>query len=125
VNEKAHRSVREEKMEATPGRKFYNDQLGYLYAKDVDGLIDHHYNEDAVLISFDVVVYGREALKEYFRGYLKTLGNLEIKSTNKFRETIDTIFLEASVVSNLGSTVVYDAMVLRDGKISYHFTGIK
>lgn len=112
-------------MEETPGRKFYREQLGYLAARDVDGLIDNHYNADAVLIGFDMVVRGRAALKEYFRNYLTRLGNLEVTSTNKFRETADTIFLEASVVSQSGPAVVYDAMVLRDGKISYHFTGVK
>jgi len=109
----------------TPGRKFYEEQLNYLFAKDVDGLIDNHYNEDAVLIGFDFVVKGRDALKEHFRNYLKMLGNLEVKSTDKFRETEDTTFLEASVMSNLGPAVVYDAWVLRNGKISYHFTGVK
>jgi ketosteroid isomerase-like protein len=109
----------------TPGRKFYEEQLQYIFAKDVDGLIDNHYNEDAVLIGFDFVVKGRDALKKYFRGYLEMLGKLELKSTDKFRETEDTIFLEASVVSKLGPAVVYDAFVLRDGKASYHFTGVK
>ncbi|HEU5375648.1 MAG TPA: nuclear transport factor 2 family protein [Ktedonobacteraceae bacterium] len=112
-------------MEATPGRTFYNEQLAYLFAKDIENLINRHYNEDAVLIGFDFVVRGRDALKEYFRAYLEKLGSLEVKSTNKFHETTDTIFLEASVVSHLGPAVVYDAMVLRNGKISYHFTGIK
>lgn len=112
-------------MEPTSGRKFYDEQLSYLFAKDVDGLIDNHYHDDAVLISFDFVVKGSDALKEHFRNYLKMLGNLEVKSTDKFTETEDTIFFQASVVSYLGPAVVYDALVLRNGKIAYHFTGVK
>ena len=110
---------------AGEGRKFYDRQLEYLFAKDVDGLIENNYNEDAVLVSFDRVVKGREALKEHFRGYLEMLGDLKVKSTDKFQETEDTIFFEASVESNFGPAVVYDAFVLKNGKISYHFTGVK
>jgi ketosteroid isomerase-like protein len=109
----------------TPGRKFYEEQLNYLFAKDVDGLIDNHYNEDALLVSVDFVVKGRDALKKHFRNYLAMLGNLEVKSTDKFQETEDTAILEASVVSDLGPAHVYDSWVLKNGKIAYHFTGVK
>src|SRR5207249_3266606 len=78
---------------------------------------------DAVLISFDVTIRGREALREYFRTYLERLGTLTVTSTDKFTETEDSIFFEATVASNLGTVRVYDAFVLRDGKISYHFAG--
>jgi hypothetical protein len=107
------------------GRQFYERQLQYLFDKDVDGLIDNNYNEDAVLVSFDNVVRGRPALKEHFRNYLQMLGDLKVKSTDKFQETDDTIFFEASVESNFGPAVVYDSFVLDNGKISYHFTGVK
>lgn len=109
----------------TPGRRFYEEQLNYLFAKDVDGLIDNHYNEDAILVSVDFVVKGRDALKVHFRNYLAMLGNLELKSTDKFNETDNSAILEASVVSNLGPAKVYDAWIIENGKISYHFTGIK
>lgn len=112
-------------MATTPGRAFYDKQLEYLYAKDVDGLIDNNYNEDAVLVSFDGIVKGGEALKEHFRGYLEYLGSITVDSTDKFTETEDSIFFEATVTTKLGQVHVYDAMVFRDGKISYHFTGVK
>jgi len=112
-------------MSKTPGQQFYDEQLGYIYAGDVDGLIDNHYHEDALLVGFDLTVRGRDALKEHFRNYLKTIGKLTVKSTDKFQDTGDTLFFEASVVSNLGPAVVFDAFVLRDGKIVYHFTGVK
>lgn len=107
------------------GNEFYQRQLEYLFAKDVDGLIDNNYNDDAVLISFDTVVKGSNALKEHFRNYLNMLGDLKVISTDKFQETDDTMFFEASVESNFGPAVVYDAFVMRNGKISYHFTGVK
>ena len=111
-------------MNSSPGRRFYEEQLAYLAAKDVDGLVANHYNDDAALISFDVTVRGREALREYFRTYLERLGTLTVTSTDKFTETEDTVFFEATVTSNLGTVRVYDAFVLRDGKISYHFAGV-
>jgi hypothetical protein len=111
-------------LSSSPGRKFYEEQLDHLAAKDVDGLVANHYNDDAVLISFDVTVKGREALREYFQTYLDRLGTLTVTSTDKFTETENTIFFEATVTSNLGTVRVYDAFVLRDGKISYHFAGV-
>jgi hypothetical protein len=116
---------RERIMEKVQAREFYKEQLDYLLARDVDGLIDNHYREDALLIGFDFVVKGRASLKAHFRTYLHTLGHLEVKTTNKFSQTEDTLFFEASVVSDLGPAEVYDAMVLQDGKIAYHFTGVK
>ena len=111
-------------VNSSPGRKFYKEQLDYLAAKDVESLVANHYNDDAVLISFDVTVKGREALREYFRTYLERLGTLTVRSTDQFVETEDSILLEATVTSNLGTVRVYDAFVLRDGKISYHFAGV-
>lgn len=109
---------------ATPGQQFYKEQIDYILAKDVDGLIDNHYNEDAVLISFDATVKGRADLKTYFRGYLARLGHFVLESTDKYTETEDTIFLEATVSTDLGRTRVFDAFVLKGGKASYHFTGV-
>ncbi len=57
----------------------------------------------------------RQALKEHFRNYLKMLGTLKVKSTDKFVETHDSIFLEATMTSDLGEARVYDAFVLKNG----------
>jgi len=67
---------------------------------------------------------GNAALKEYFAGYVKMLGSLEVLSTDKFVETEDSPFFQATVKTDLGQAVVFDAWVLRDGKITHHFTGI-
>ncbi len=112
-------------VNVTPAWEFYEKQLNYIFANDVEGLIDNQYNDDAMLIGFDFVVKGKAALKAHFRNYLQTLGHLEVKSTDKFQETEQIIFLEAHVVSDLGPAVVYDAWVLENGKISFHFTGVK
>ncbi len=109
----------------TVGQAFYDEQLDFLVRKDVDGLIDGHYHDEALLVGFDFTVRGRDALKTHFRGYLQMLGFLELVSTDKFTETGDSLFFEATVKTSLGTAKVYDAMVIRDGKIAYHFTGVK
>lgn len=106
------------------GREFYDRHVQYLVNHDTDRLIDEHYNENAVLVSHDGIVRGREALKQHFKGYLEMLGDLEVLSTDKFTETGDSILFEATVNSQLGQARVYDAFVLRDLKIDYHFTGV-
>jgi hypothetical protein len=111
-------------LSVTAKRDFYDEQIQLLQAHDVDRLIDEHYTEDAELISFNVVVKGNGPLKEYFRGYVKMLGTLEVLSTDNFAETDDSVFFEATVKSDLGTVGVFDAWVIRDGKISHHFTGV-
>jgi hypothetical protein len=108
----------------TPGRDLYERQIRFLVAKDVDGLIDTNYAPDAELISFQTVVRGREALRQYFRGYVEMLGDIVVESTDKFTETPDAVFFEATVRSALGRVRVYDAFVLRDGQITHHFSGV-
>jgi hypothetical protein len=105
-------------------RRFYEAQIEYLVAGDVEGLIDNQYTEDATLVSFDNQIHGNAALKEYFKGYLEMLGKLEVVSTDKFVTTDDSLFFEATVNTNFGQAKVFDAWVLRDGKISHHFTGV-
>jgi ketosteroid isomerase-like protein len=110
--------------EVTGKRQLYEAQIRYLQAGDVDGLIDNQYTEDALLMSFDHQIRGSSALKEYFKGYLQVLGTIEVLSTDRFVETPDSVFFEATMRTNLGQAQVFDAWVLRGGKISHHFTGV-
>ena len=109
---------------ATPGRALYDRQLQCLLDKDADGLVETNYAPDAELISFQNVIKGREALRTYFKGYIEMLGDLVIESTDKFAESDDAVFFEATVNSALGRVRVYDAWVLRDGQITHHFSGV-
>jgi hypothetical protein len=108
----------------SPGRQLYERQIGFLLAKDADRLIDTNYTEDAELVSFQTTVRGAAALKTYFRGYVEMLGDLVIESTDRFAETEDAVFFEATVRSALGRVRVYDAWALRGGRIAIHFTGV-
>jgi aerobic carbon-monoxide dehydrogenase small subunit len=109
----------------TPGKRFYQRQVEYLIAGDADALVEDNYNDDAVLTSAEFIVKGKEALKQHFRNYLRWVTIKAVKSTDKFVETDNTVLFEATVESNHGVVSVYDAFVLEDGKIAYHFTGVK
>jgi carbon-monoxide dehydrogenase small subunit len=109
----------------TPGKQLYQRQVNYLLAGDADGMVDNNYHDDAIVVAHEFVVKGREALKAHFREYLKWVRIQEVKSTDKFTETDNTIFFEATVRSNHGVVKVFDIWVLNDGKIQYHFTGVR
>jgi hypothetical protein len=109
----------------TPGRRFYNEQVAYLESNDVEGLVSGHYHADAAMIGFDFVAKGHEALRQKFRDYLRSIGRLRLRSTDRFIETGDTIFFESTITTDQGDIRIYDAFVLADGKISVHFTGVK
>ena len=105
------------------GRDFYDEQIRLLEEKNIDGIVDH-YHPEATLVGFDVTVKGRDALREHFIGYLDHLGSLKLISTDKFTETDDSIFFEATVETNLGVAKVSDVFVLDDGRATHHFTGV-
>jgi uncharacterized protein YpuA (DUF1002 family) len=108
----------------TSGRDFYDRQVAYLENNDVEGLIPSQYHKDAVIVSFDFTKRGHAALLEHFKGYLAHLGGLKVKSTDKFTETDDSIYFEATVTVGAGEAKVYDVFMLRDGKATHHFTGL-
>lgn len=109
----------------TPAKQFYCQQVEYLIAGDADRLVEANYNDGAVLTAAEWTVRGKDELKKHFRNYLKWVKIQEVLSTDKFVETDNTVLFEATVRSNHGVVKVYDTFVLRDGKIDYHFTGVK
>jgi SnoaL-like protein len=111
--------------ETNSGRRFYDEQIALLQQNNTDELIEHHYHGDAVLVTFQGVVRGEEALKRHFRSYMAKLGKLTVRSLDQFAETEDSLFFEATVETALGVARVYDAFVLKQGKATHHFTGLK
>lgn len=105
-------------------RDFYDRQLEFIAAKDVEGLIVNQYTEDAELLNFSVHIVGRAALIEYFKGYIDSLGYIKLLSTDKYTESDDSMFFESTVETAGGIAKVYDVFVLRDGKIWRHYPGL-
>ncbi len=110
-------------MELTPGKAFYQRQIAALEAHDMERLMTQ-YHPDATIVGFDFIVEGQTAIRKHLAGYLEHLGTLKLLSTDKFTETRDAIFFEATITSNLGEARVYDVFLLRAGKATHHFTGI-
>jgi ketosteroid isomerase-like protein len=117
-------------MSTTPGRKFFDEHMKYIYANDIDGMIDDQYTEDAVLFSpFDVldtppphVVRGRAALKAFFQKYLAYQGSINVEELSNFSETENSIFFQAIFTSKTGRWAVGDAWHMTNGQIDTHYS---
>lgn len=104
-------------------RRFYEEQLELIRDGDVAALVEKHYHPDAVLVTPEGVIKGQAALKEMFRGYIPTLGDLSV-NTEAFVESGSVCLIEAEINPGPKSRRVYDAFVLKDGRIIYHFAGV-
>jgi ketosteroid isomerase-like protein len=107
----------------TPGKQFYARQIAALESYDLEAIMDQ-YHDDAVLVNFDKTVRGKQALREHFTGYLAMLGSLKVLSTDRWTETPEAIYFEATVRTAGGEAKVYDVFMLRDGRATYHFSGM-
>ena len=110
----------------TAGWKFYQKHLNFFYTRDIEGLVQSDYHEDAELVTVDWSARGRDALRQIFTGYLEMIGDFKVRTTEKFHETDDAIMLEATMdTQKAGERKVYDIFVMRAGKITHHFTGVR
>src|ERR1700694_4643107 len=83
-------------------KKFYDDQIEYCETKNIEG-IRSHYTPDAALLALDYQIYGKDEIAEHFKHYLNEMvKGLKLKSTDKYLETEDSIFLEATVTMDAG-----------------------
>ena len=117
----------------TPGRKFFDEHMAYIYANKIDEMIDESVHaQDAVLISpFDVlntppphIVRGQKALKEFFHTYIAWQGAIQVEQLYDFAETDDSIFFQAIFTSKTGQVGRRRcvAHARRDGKIDVHYS---
>jgi hypothetical protein len=117
-------------VSTTHGRKFFDEHMDYIGKKDVDGMIDNQYTEDAVLISpFDIldtppphIVRGNKALKDFFKKYLDWQGSINVESLYDFAETDNSVYFQAIFTSKTGRWFVGDGWHLTGGKIDTHYS---
>jgi len=102
----------------------YDHQIEYLEAGDLDGLLSQ-YADDAKLVRFDRTISGKEDLREFFAGYLAAIAPFKLVSTDKYTQTDDAIFFEATVSAGGNEVKVYDVFMLEGGLITHHFPGLK
>ena len=110
-------------MDVLPDNAFYRRQIACLEGNDLDGLMEQ-YHADAVLLTFETTVRGRDALRPYVAADLARLGSRRLGATERFAATEDAILFEATVVTDHGVARVYDAFALRNGKATHHFAGV-
>lgn len=103
------------------GKDFYKEQLSLMASGNIDALIEQHYHEDAVMVTFDGIRSGRDELKKYYIDTLKIMGKITYLATEYFAETEDVIIFKAVITSEGRGTVNADnAFYMRDGKIFRH-----
>ena len=106
--------------------KWYLRHVQFFKDKDIDGLLASDYTDDARLMSYDFDLQGHDQLKVAFTQYLEMIGDFTLDSTEQFHKTDDEVILEATLTTEkAGIRKVWDVFLLRDGKISHHFTGLK
>jgi hypothetical protein len=116
----------------SPLGRLYQDHIGFILAKNVDGLLNQ-YTPDCLLISTltedrqPLYVRGHQALEEFFRSRIFSLQNLDI-DINQWAETPNTLMIVEEIKitgtdGSMGSVEFYDNWYLRDGKIAIHFAG--
>ncbi|KQS28063.1 hypothetical protein [Dyadobacter sp. Leaf189] len=109
-------------------KAFYDEQVALLADRNAEVLVDKHYAADAEMVVLSgpepIVAKGAEAIKNLFSGYLEYVYRGFI-STEKFATTDDSIMFEATIDTVNGPTRIYDAMLLKDGKIIRHYSGLK
>jgi hypothetical protein len=110
----------------SPDFKWYLRHVQFFKDRDVDGLLASDYTDDAKLMSYDFALQGHDALKAAFTQYLELIGDFTLDSTEQFHKTENEVILEATLTTEkAGIRKVWDVFLLRDGKISHHFTGLK
>ena len=110
----------------SPDFKWYLRHVQFFKDKDVDGLLASDYTDDARLMSYDFDLQGKDQLKFAFTQYLDTIGDFTLDSTEQFHMTPTAVILEATLTTEkAGIRRVWDVFLLRDGKISHHFTGLR
>jgi ketosteroid isomerase-like protein len=108
----------------SPLKQLYQQHLVHIQAADLDSILND-YAEDAVLTTFQGVISGREALARYYRHYLAGYPRLGGISTDTLVEALDSLYVEAVVRASGEEIHVYNAFVIRDGKITHQFAGVK
>ncbi len=109
-------------------QNFYNEQLEMLADRDVAKLVETHYNDDAqmLLLTADepMTAKGKEEIANLFSNYLEYVFRGFVSTEKFITNNEDSLFFEATIDTVNGHVRVYDALYLRDGKISRHFSGI-
>lgn len=109
-------------------KDFYNRHVELLAKKDANLLVENDYHDQAVMILLvgdeAQIISGKPALKQVLGNYLEFIYRGFV-STEKYAEIDDGLAFEATIKTNAGTAQVYDSLVMKDGKIFRHFSGMR
>jgi len=116
---------------SSPGQKIFQEHMGFLMSRNLQGLLENQYAPDAVLISpFDVVpgkspphiIKAGPEMIDFFTKWLDYHGQMNLDSLYDFAELDDTVFFQAIITSQKGKWVLGEAWHMNgSGKIDRHY----
>lgn len=121
------------KVPDTPLGRMYEEHIDLILKKDIDGILQKQYTEDALLISSiakkPLYYKGHEQLREHFKGILGIEGlEVDIAFWAETEDPPTLMIVEAIKMKGADGSVssmrFADSWVIRDGKIAIHFAGM-
>ncbi len=104
------------------GEAFYQQMLGYLSSGAIDGMMKECYHDAAEMVTFDFVLKGKEAIRQYLAvDEPAQMGEVQGLNTDYFTASDDVVIFKASVKgSKMGTVKADDALYLKEGKVYRH-----
>ncbi|NML64404.1 nuclear transport factor 2 family protein [Hymenobacter sp. RP-2-7] len=96
-------------------RAFHQRYLDYHRRGDADGLADDFFSADARLVTGQVDVSGRPAIRQLFTDLFAREADFTPLSVQHLTSDRDYVWFEATVASSLGQRQVYDVMLRPEG----------
>lgn len=109
--------------DTTAARALHRRYVEYHIRGDADGLVDEFFTEDARLVTPNVAVEGREALRSVFRELFAKEQDFRPLSVDRITTGPDYVWFEATVSSSLGRRSLYDVQMLRNGQVCLQLVG--
>jgi carbon-monoxide dehydrogenase small subunit len=109
----------------TPLRVLYDRLLTSIAAGDAEALVAEHFHDDAILTTFEGIHAGRDAIIAFYRRYLAERADVRLLATERFVEFGDQMYVEALLRTPEGPRHSYQAYVVRDGKVTHQYAGVK
>jgi len=97
--------------------EWHHRYIDYQARQDADGMADDFFAEDGRLITAKQNIYGREALRLFYRHKFQTENGFHLASTRNITGSEDYVWFEATAGGSLGMRTVYDVMLLKDGRV--------
>jgi hypothetical protein len=105
----------------TTPRELFDRHVRLTEAGDLEGLLGQ-YHEDAVLLRFDRVVRGKDALREHYGAYLAA--RPRFKELLQVADTEDLVSYQAVIVQGDEEHRAYGAIWTRGERIARHVSGL-